>query len=345
VNDSSRIPEGASTAVLLVNTGTPEAPTTAAVRRFLRRFLSDPRVIELPRALWLPLLYAVVLPLRSPRSAHKYQQIWQDEGSPLLVYSGKLREALSREVHSLRGYLRVQQAFLYSPPFIEPTINRLRDAGVRRLLVLPLFPQSSGSTTGAVYDQVAQALRGWRALPQLRLIASYHAEPDYIRALATSLKDYRRLHGNGGHLLMSFHGIPLSYVNGGDRYAEECRQTASLLAAAMQLEERDWSLTFQSRFGANRWLTPATDRTLAELPRRGVRAVRVVCPGFAADCLETLEEIALSGRDIFMKAGGEQFEYVPALNARSDHAAMLAQMIARSISDWPASSGLPTSAP
>jgi ferrochelatase len=340
VNDSSLNPGGVSPAVLLVNTGTPEAASTAAVRRFLRRFLSDPRVIELPRVLWLPLLYGLVLPVRSPRSAHKYQRIWRDEGSPLLVYTGQLREALEREIHALRGHVQVEQAFLYSAPFVGQTIRRLRDAGVRRLLVLPLFPQSSGSTTGAVYDQVAQALRDWRALPQLRYIANYHAEPDYIRALAASLTDYRRLHGKGGHLLMSFHGIPLSYVTAGDRYADECRQTAALLAAAMDLEQRDWSLTFQSRFGANRWLTPATDEVLAQLPRRGVRAVRVVCPGFASDCLETLEEIALVGREIFLKAGGEQFDYVPALNARSDHAAMLARLVARSIADWSAPSGM-----
>jgi ferrochelatase len=326
VNDSTRSSGGVSTAIVLVNTGTPTAPHTGAVRSFLRRFLSDPRVIELPRLLWLPLLYAVVLPIRSPRSAHKYQHIWQEQGSPLLVFTTKLREAMEREIHALRGHLRVEQAFLYSPPFVRATFDRLRDAGVRRLLVVPLFPQSSGSTTGAVYDQVAQALRHWRALPELRYVASYHAEPDYIRALAASLKDYQRLHGRGGHLLMSFHGIPLSYVSGGDRYADECRQTATLL-------------TFQSRFGANRWLTPATDRTLAQLPRRDVRAVRIICPGFAADCLETLEEIAITGREIFLKAGGENFDYVPALNARSDHAAMLARLVVRSIADWPTRSG------
>jgi ferrochelatase len=344
VNDSTRNSADASTAVLLVNTGTPEAPRPGAVRSFLRRFLSDPRVIELPRALWLPLLYGLVLPLRSPRSAHKYQQIWLSEGSPLLLHTSKLREAIEREVNALRGHVRVEQAFLYSPPFVRTIVDRLRHAGVRRLLVLPLFPQSSGSSTGAAYDQVSHALRHWRALPQLRFIASYHAEPDYIRALAASLRDHQQLHGRGGHLLMSFHGIPVSYVARGDHYADECRQTAALLASAMNLEQRDWSLTFQSRFGANRWLTPATDRTLAELPRRGVRAVTVICPGFAADCLETLEEIALAGRDIFLHAGGERFDYVPALNARADHAGALARLIARSIADWSAPSGLPASA-
>jgi ferrochelatase len=337
VNDSTPI----GSAVLLVNTGTPQAPRTGPVRAFLRRFLSDPRVIELPRVLWLPLLYGLVLPLRAPRSAHKYRQIWQPEGAPLLLNTSKLRAALERELGSLRGSMQVEQAFLYSPPYVRQTLDRLRHAGVRRLLVLPLFPQSSGSTTGAVYDQVAQALRAWRALPELRYIAGYHAEADYISALAASVGDHWRLHGRGAHLLMSFHGIPQSYVAGGDRYGDECRRTAAQLAAALDLSPRDWSLSFQSRFGANRWLTPATDRSLRELPRRGIRAVSVICPGFAADCLETLEEIALTGRDIFLQSGGERFDYLPALNARSDHAGALARLIVRCCADWPASPSAP----
>jgi ferrochelatase len=326
-------------AVLLVNTGTPEAPRTGAVRAFLRRFLSDPRVIELPRVVWLPLLYGLVLPLRAPRSARKYRQIWQSEGSPLLLNTSKLRAALERELTALAGEVRVEQAFLYSPPYVGDTLEALRDAGVRRLIVLPLFPQSSGSTTGAVYDQVARSLRTWRALPELRYIAGYHAQADYINALAGSLAEHWQLHGRGGHVLMSFHGIPQSYVARGDRYGDECRQTAVQLAAALDLAPRDWSLSFQSRFGANRWLTPATDRSLRELPRRGIRAVTVICPGFAADCLETLEEIALTGREIFLLAGGERFDYVPALNARSAHAGALARLILRSTADWSAPAG------
>jgi ferrochelatase len=325
--------------VLLVNTGTPEAPRTGAVRAFLRRFLSDPRVIELPRVVWLPLLYGLVLPLRAPRSARKYRQIWQSEGSPLLLNTSKLRAALERELTALAGEVRVEQAFLYSPPYVGDTLEALRDAGVRRLIVLPLFPQSSGSTTGAVYDQVARSLRTWRALPELRYIAGYHAQADYINALAGSLAEHWQLHGRGGHVLMSFHGIPQSYVARGDRYGDECRQTAVQLAAALDLAPRDWSLSFQSRFGANRWLTPATDRSLRELPRRGIRAVTVICPGFAADCLETLEEIALTGREIFLLAGGERFDYVPALNARSAHAGALARLILRSTADWSAPAG------
>jgi ferrochelatase len=332
-------------AVLLVNTGTPEAPRTGAVRAFLRRFLSDPRVIELPRVVWLPLLYGLVLPLRAPRSARKYRQIWQSEGSPLLLNTSKLRAALERELTALAGEVRVEQAFLYSPPYVGDTLEALRDAGVRRLIVLPLFPQSSGSTTGAVYDQVARSLRTWRALPELRYIAGYHAQADYINALAGSLAEHWQLHGRGGHVLMSFHGIPQSYVARGDRYGDECRQTAVQLAAALDLAPRDWSLSFQSRFGANRWLTPATDRSLRELPRRGIRAVTVICPGFAADCLETLEEIALTGREIFLLAGGERFDYVPALNARSAHAGALARLILRSTADWSAPAGPSTLLP
>jgi len=338
VNESTPI----GPAVLLVNTGTPVQPRTSAVRSFLRRFLSDPRVIELPRALWLPLLYGLVLPLRAPRSARKYRRIWQPEGSPLLLNTSKLRAALERELAALRGGMRVEQAFLYSPPSVAQSLEALRNAGVRRLIVLPLFPQSSGSTTGAVYDQVARALRAWRALPELRYIAGYHAEADYISALAASVGDHWRLHGRGAHLLMSFHGIPQSYVARGDRYGDECRQTAVQLAAALDLAPRDWSLSFQSRFGANRWLTPATDRSLRELPRRGIRAVTVLCPGFAADCLETLEEIALAGRATFLHSGGEHFDYVPALNGRSDHAAALARLILRNSADWSAALGAPS---
>jgi len=324
----------ATVAALIVNTGTPQAPSSGAVRRFLRRFLSDPRVIELPRALWLPVLYALVLPVRAPRSARKYREIWREEGSPLLLNTLRLREALVRELGNVHSGFRVEQAFLYSPPYVSQALDALRASGIRRLIVLPLFPQSSGSTTGAVYDQVATGLRAWRAMPELRMTAGYFADGAYIEALATSLRDHWRIHGRANHLLMSFHGIPQSYVARGDRYAEECGATAAQLAAALDLQPQDWSLSFQSRFGANRWLTPATEHTLAQLPRRGLRSLNVICPGFAADCLETLEEIALRGRGIFMAAGGERFDYVSALNGRSDHAHALAQLILRVTGDW-----------
>ncbi|HEX4025583.1 MAG TPA: ferrochelatase [Steroidobacteraceae bacterium] len=321
-------------AVLLVNTGTPAAPRSGAVRRFLSRFLTDPRVIELPRALWLPLLYCVVLPLRSPRSAHRYRLIWRAEGSPLLFYTSQLRAALERELAGARAPLRIEQAFLYSAPEVGQVMEALRAAQVRRLLVLPLFPQASGTTTGAVYDQVARSLARWRTLPELRYVAEYYDEPDYIAALAASVRAHWQQHGRGAHLLLSFHGIPQAYAQRGDRYPDQCRDTAARLAAALELTPQEWTLSFQSRFGANRWLKPATVTTLHELPHRGIRAVTVICPGFAADCLETLEEIALAGRDIFLKAGGERFDYVPALNAEPGQVSGLARLIARVTGDW-----------
>jgi protoporphyrin/coproporphyrin ferrochelatase len=323
-----------SSALLLVNTGTPNVPRSFAVRAFLRRFLSDPRVIELPRALWLPLLYLLVLPLRAPRSAARYRLIWQREGSPLAVNTAQLTQALAQELAARGLGLRVERSFLYSQPLVGEVMDTLRRSGVQRLAVLPLFPQSSGSTTGAVYDQVAASLRPWRTLPELRCIAGYHAEPHYIRALSESVRAHWREHGRDGLLLVSFHGIPQSYAQRGDRYPEQCRETATLLASALELTPEQWSLSFQSRFGANRWLTPATDATLRELPSRGVRAVTVICPGFAADCLETLEEIALAGRAHFLAAGGERFSYVPALNAQSAHVSALAELIERTLADW-----------
>lgn len=333
MHDSSS-PSGPPLGILLVNTGTPDAPTSRAVGRFLRRFLSDPRVIELPRLLWLPLLYGMILPLRSPRSARKYREIWQHGGSPLRLYTSQLRSGLAQALAAGGADALVAEAYLYAQPFINEILATWRAQAVRRLFVLPLFPQSSGSTTGAVFDQVGRSLRGWRALPQLRCCASYFADPGYIGALAASVREHWEANGRDGHLLLSFHGIPQSYVARGDRYAEECRQTAAQLAAALGLAAGEWSLSFQSRFGANRWLTPATEKVLRELPGRGVRRLTVLCPGFAADCLETLEEIALTGRASFLGAGGERFGYVPALNAREHHVRALAQLILRSTGDW-----------
>ena len=340
-----------SSAILLVNTGTPAEPRSGAVRRYLARFLSDRRVVELPRALWLPLLYGLVLPLRAPRSAHRYRLIWKSEGSPLRVHSAEIRTALERalngdsdagdapagEAGSAR--LRVDLAFLYSEPLVGRVLDILRDAHTERLLVLPLFPQASGTSTGAVYDGVGAALRRWRALPQLRIVGDYHAEPSYIGALAASVHEHWQQHGDASHLLISFHGIPQACVRAGDAYESQCRRTAALLAAALQLPAARWSVSFQSRFGAARWLEPATATLLQELPRREVRAVSVVCPGFAADCLETLEEIALEGRALFLKAGGERFDYVPALNARADHIQALSALLRRNVSDWLQPSG------
>jgi ferrochelatase len=314
--------------LLTVNTGTPDAPRAREVSQFLSRFLADPRVVELPRLFWWPLLRGIILPIRSPRSARNYRRVWMDGGSPLAVYSQRLRAALELELEAaLPAGIAVESAFLYSAPGVREALLRLRDAGADRIVVLPMFPQASGTTTGAVYDQVGAALRDWRALPDLRLVNDYHDHPDYLAALASSVREHWQQHGRTAHLLMSFHGIPVRCVARGDAYETQCRTTAGLLATALDLEPAAWSCSFQSRFGSERWLTPATDGVLLELPRRGVRTLTVMCPGFAVDCLETLEEIAMGGRESFLHAGGEQFQYVPALNDRGDHARALARLL------------------
>jgi protoporphyrin/coproporphyrin ferrochelatase len=314
--------------VLMVNTGTPDAPRSGEVRRFLGRFLSDPRVVELPKVLWWPLLHGLILPLRAPRSARKYRRIWMDDGSPLAVFSQRLRQALELELEAqLPGAVTIENAFLYSDPRLETALQRLRAAGAQRIVVLPLFPQASGTTTGAVFDHVGDSLRAWRALPDLLLIGNYHDDAGYIGALANSVREHWQKHGRTAQLLMSFHGIPQRCVERGDAYQQQCQQTASRLAAALELSSSEWSLSFQSRFGQARWLGPSTERMFAELPARGVRSLTVICPGFAVDCLETLEEIALVGRENYLQAGGTQFQYVPALNDRGDHARALAQRI------------------
>jgi len=343
---SAAAPERRSSAIVLINIGTPAEPRSGALRRYLARFLSDRRVVELPRALWLPLLYGLVLPLRAPRSAHRYRLIWTSEGSPLRVHSAEIRSALERTLgapsdagDAATASPRIDLAFLYSEPLLARVLDILREARTERLLLLPLFPQASGASTGAVYDQVGLALRRWRALPELRIVADYHAEPSYIGALAASVHEHSQQHGEPSHLLISFHGIPEANVRAGDAYEDQCRRTAALLAAALQLPAARYSVSFQSRFGAARWLGPATATVLQELPRRDVRSVTVICPGFAADCLETLEEFALEGRALFLKAGGERFDYIPALNARPEHIQALSELLRRNMSDWLQSPG------
>jgi ferrochelatase len=298
------------------------------VRRFLRRFLSDPRVVELPRLLWLPLLNGVILPLRSPRSARNYQRIWTEAGSPLAVYGARLRDALAAELRQAEpDTWLVEVAYLYAEPNVPAQLAALRAAGARRLIVLPLYPQCSGTTTGATFDQVGRVTGGWRALPELRLIGDYHDHPRYIGALAASVREHWQQHGREAHLLMSFHGIPQALVQKGDDYERQCLATGALLASELGLAAAEWSLSFQSRFGAAKWLGPATDARLRELAAAGTRRVVVMCPGFAVDCLETLEEIAIGGREIFLHAGGTHYDYIAALNDRPDHAAALAQLL------------------
>lgn len=320
--------------ILLVNLGTPDAPHTSAVRKFLREFLSDPRVIETPRWLWLPILH-VILRFRPARSAAAYRQIWLSEGSPLMVYSQALSKAVHNSVNKLlQTDVPVALAMNYGNPSIEAGLTELESAGVRRLLVLPLYPQYSGTTTASVFDRVTRSLQRHRWLPELRFVNDYHAQPSYIDALAESVRKHWLQHERA-HLLMSFHGIPKRYLTAGDPYRHQCEQTGRLLAEALRLNEGEWSMSFQSRVGREEWARPYTDELLAEYASKGPKRLTVICPGFAVDCLETLEEIALRNREDFLNKGGTSFDYVPALNAGAAHVQALTELVLRHARGWP----------
>ena len=327
---------GERVGVLLVNLGTPDAPTPAAVRRYLREFLWDPRVIELPRPLWWLVLNGVILNVRPRRSAHAYSVVWTDEGSPLLAISRRLRDALQAALDTeLPGPVSVALGMRYGRPSVAEALRELRDAAVRRLLVLPMYPQYSATTTASVFDAVTAELQRWRWLPELRFVNHYHDDPAYIDALAGSVRRFQAAYGTPDRLLMSFHGIPRRYFLGGDPYHCECQKTGRLLAEALGLAPDRWRLGFQSRVGREEWLRPYTDETLRRWGAEGVRSVQVICPGFAADCLETLEEIALQNRDTFVAAGGKDYAFIPCLNDEPAHIGALSALVRRHLQGWP----------
>lgn len=308
------------TAVVLVNLGTPAAPTAAAVRRYLAEFLSDRRVVQLPRLLWWPLLHGLVLPLRAARVARKYAQVWLPGGSPLAVHT----EALARALQARLPGVRVVHAMRYGAPSLRDTLRALRDSGAGRLLVLPLYPQYSTTTTASVGDVVEAARAGGA---DVGLVADYHADPRWVAAVAGSLRAHWAAHGRAGHLVLSFHGIPERLVAAGDPYAAQCEASAAAIAAALGLPRGAWTLAYQSRFGREQWLQPYTTAVLEGLARGGTRTVDVACPGFAVDCLETLEEIAVENAAAFRAAGGDALRYVPCLNADDAHADALAGIV------------------
>lgn len=318
------------TAILLANLGTPDAPTAPALRRYLAEFLGDRRVVDLPRLLWWPILYGVILNTRPAKSAQKYAKIWMPEGSPLKVHT-------ERQAKLLRGLLGeagdknalIGWGMRYGEPAIGGALDRLFAQGADRIVVLPLYPQFSGSTTASMYD----AVDAWRSRypdgPELIAIREYGEHPGYIEALAASVREHWQTHGRADKLVMSFHGIPKRAVEKGDPYADQCHRTAHLLAAALGLEADAWQLTFQSRFGRAEWLQPYTQPTLEALAREGMKRVDVICPGFVADCLETLEEIGMECRDAFLGAGGAEYRYIPCLNERPDWISALAAIASR----------------
>ncbi|KAB8198224.1 ferrochelatase [Lysobacter maris] len=320
---SSAAPAG-DTALVVVNLGTPEAPTPAAVRRYLSEFLHDRRVVDLTRWLWCPLLHFAILPLRSPVVARKYASIWMDGGSPLAVHTRDLARALQDELPQVR----VVDAMRYGQPALAEVLDMLRREGRRRIVVLPLYPQYSTSTTASVGDVVARfaaAAPDPHAL-ELRMVEDYHLDAGWVAAVADSIREHRRGHGDDGHLLFSFHGLPRRFVERGDPYQRQCEASAAAIAAALGLDDAAWSLSYQSRFGREEWLSPSTEDTLAALAARGVHDVDVVAPGFAVDCIETLEEVAMMLAEGFAERGG-RLRYIPCLNARPQHARALAGLV------------------
>ena len=312
--------------VILVNLGTPTAATPRGVRDFLREFLADQRVVDLPRWLWWPLLYGLILPLRCRRVAKAYRQIWQADGSPLMVISRQQQQALQQSLLSLGRSERVELAMSYGEPSLREAWQRLQAQGVSEVMLLPLYPQYSSTTTASVFDGWAKVMAREPRLPRQLFLDEYHAHPAYIAALAQSVRAQWQQTGQG-YLLFSFHGIPERYAKRGDPYPEQCHATAQLVAEALELSAEEWGLAFQSRFGREPWLRPYTDETLVALAKGGKTQLDIICPGFAADCLETLEEIAEAGKQEFLAAGGRAYHYIPALNASPDHMELFGQLI------------------
>jgi len=321
--------------VLLTNLGTPDAPTKAALQPYLRQFLWDPRVVEVPRLLWWMILHGVILRVRPRRSAEAYATVWTEQGSPLLLHTQAQAAALQQRLEARYGeQVIVDFAMRYGQPSIDSKIQGLIDRGVRRLLVLPLYPQYAGPTTGSTFDAIAQDMTTRRWLPELRFISQYHDYPPYISALVSQIKRHWERFGQADRLLFSYHGEPLRYLTDGDPYHCQCHKTSRLVAEALGLSPDRYMTSFQSRFGREEWLQPYTDATLQRLPDEGVRSVQVICPGFAADCLETIEEIGVENRDYFMEAGGERYEYIAALNSEAHHIDALEQLVDANLGGW-----------
>ena len=310
--------------VLLINLGTPSAATPKAVRDYLAEFLSDRRVVELPACLWQPLLKFVILPIRSQRSAKLYQSIWMDEGSPLTVYSQRLAKKLQI---SLADQFKVVLAMRYGKPNLEAGLQELLAAGVSSIVILPLYPQYSAATTASCFDKISQLLQQSRLIPNLRFIASYFDHPLYIQAITHRIEQFRAEQAKNSYLLFSFHGLPQRCIELGDPYQQQCVTTVGLIAECLQLSADEYQLVFQSRFGKAQWLQPYCEVVLQQLPAQGIKNVTIICPGFVVDCLETLEEISTRYRELFLKAGGETFNYIPALNDSADQVQLLTSLV------------------
>ena len=320
--------------VLLINLGTPAAPTTAAVKPYLQQFLSDQRVVELPRLLWQVILRGIILPTRSPKSAEKYASIWLAEGSPLAVYTQRQTEKVVQQLAVSDSHIQVDYAMRYGQPSIEQAISRFKAQGVTHLFALPLYPQYAGSSSGTAMDEVYRTLLKQRNMMNLRTLTRFHDHPFYIHALADSVKRHWQMQGQQDLLLMSFHGVPQATLTQGDPYFCECHKTARLLAEALGLSDQRYRVGFQSRFGKAKWVGPSTQQLFEQLPHQGVKTLDVICPGFVSDCIETLEEIAIDGHKSFLAHGGEHFSYIPCLNDDPIWIDALVGMITEQLLGW-----------
>ena len=322
------------TGVLLINLGTPDEPTPSAIRRYLAEFLSDPRVIEYPRWLWKIILHGIILRIRPAKVTHAYQSIWTENGSPLLRFTRQQAELVKQSLASqVKGELEVVFGMRYGNPSIASALRKLHDANIERLLILPLYPQYSATTSASSFDAVAKELLTWRRLPALRMIMQYHDHPGYISSLANSITQFRKNSGDADILLFSFHGLPKRYLLSGDPYFCQCHKTARLVAEQLGLSKEQWKISFQSRVGKEEWLKPYTDKLLVELAKQS-RSVQIICPGFASDCLETIEEINMQNRELFMNNGGMAYDYIPALNDSPDHIEFLSQLLCHEAGEW-----------
>jgi protoporphyrin/coproporphyrin ferrochelatase len=329
--------------ILLLNLGTPDAPTTPALRRYLKQFLSDRRIVEIPRIVWWPILNGIILNTRPSKSAEKYAQIWTQDGSPLMFHT-------QRQARMLQGFLheKIEQPYCvefgmrYGNPSVASALEKLKVQNCDRILVIPLYPQYAASSSASALDAVWEALKHTRNVPEIRTVRHYHDHPGYIAALAASVREYWMTHGRPDKLLMSFHGVPRFALDKGDPYHCECHKTGRLLAEALQLDQNRFQICFQSRFGRAEWLKPYFAPTLEELGKQKTERVDVICPGFSSDCLETLEEIAIEGKATFLKAGGKEYHYIPALNERDDWIHALSDIAVHHLQGWIGSEGPPS---
>lgn len=321
------------TGVLLTNLGTPSAPTSSALRTYLRQFLSDPRVVEIPRLLWLIILHGIILRVRPKKSAKLYQSIWTKEGSPLLVISRQIKEKVAREIAQLTDEnVVIDIAMRYGEPSIDNALNAFQQQGVNNIVILPLYPQYAGPTTASTFDAVVDEIKKWRWIPSLHFISGYHDNEQYINALANSIHEHIEQHGKPEKLVLSYHGMPQHFLDSGDPYYCFCHVTTKLVADKLGFTDDDYQMTFQSRFGKAQWLMPYTDETLVQLAKSGHKHIAIISPSFSADCLETLEELVHENRDVFIGAGGETYHYIPALNDNDDHCKMIADIAVNTIS-------------